>query len=178
MDQYVLAKRLSAAKWVLSSLQHLDKAVTLPLKGMAANRPLDLKGRELIYKVGNFLTSFFIIHLLYLGVWKSERLPISRPVEGSAWSRILTRRAEKASRVCSWCLARSQIISIKQILSPNNGWYLQPVLEEGLREKGLRMDVVSLYLVLRDSLLHYKILYWTKSIQSQVKLDSSSIMQA
>ena len=69
---------------MLSSLQHLDKAVTLPLKGMAANRPLDLKGMELIYKAGNFLTSFFIIPLLYLGVWKSERLPISRPVEGSA----------------------------------------------------------------------------------------------
>lgn len=162
---------------MLSSLPPPDRAATLPLKGMAANRPQGLKGKEHICKGGKFLTSSFIIRLQYHGVWKSELRHIYKPVGASAWSRTLIRRVERAFRVCLWCLDRSQIISIKQILSLNNGWYLQPVSEEEPREKGLRLDVVSLYLVPKDNLLLYKILYWTKSIISQVKLDSSSITQ-
>jgi hypothetical protein len=69
---------------VLSSHPHLDKAVILPLKAMSASRLLDLKEMGQIYKADKFLTSFFIIHRLYRGVWKSELLHISRPAEASA----------------------------------------------------------------------------------------------
>ena len=162
---------------MLSSLPPPDRAATLPLKGMAANRPQGLKWKEHICKEGKFLTSSFIIRLPFHGVWKRELLHIYKRVGASAWSRTLIRRVERAFRVCLWCLDRSQIISIKQILSLNNGWYLQPVSEEEPREKGLRLVVVSHYSVPKDNLLLYKILYWTKLIISRAKLDSSSITQ-